>query len=173
MTPEAPDLETALQGQSPLSEFEVTVGHLRQARDRLNKATPGSAVNPALSAVSVGTPHYSLDQISSLVQLLSGRSVHEGIRFYMSTGRDTLSAAERAGWIAQLESAGVQVVVDTCTYITPIIDGADGIVLTDSAKWAYYAPGNLGLEVAFGSVEDCVESAVTGSLVFDEGVWHE
>ena len=35
--------------------------------------------------------------------------------------------------------------------------------MTDSAKWAYYAPGNLGLDVAFGSVEDCVESAVRGA----------
>ena len=43
--------------------------------------------------------------------------------------------------------------------------------MTDSAKWAYYAPGNLGLDVAFGSVEDCVESAVRGEVVRDEGVW--
>ena len=43
--------------------------------------------------------------------------------------------------------------------------------MTDSAKWAYYAPGNLGLEVVFGSAEDCVESAVAGRVMRDEGIW--
>ena len=43
--------------------------------------------------------------------------------------------------------------------------------MTDSAKWAYYAPGNLGVEVVFGSLEDCVESAVAGRVVRDEGLW--
>ena len=43
--------------------------------------------------------------------------------------------------------------------------------MTDSAKWAYYAPGNLGLEVVFGSTEDCVESAILGRVVRDEGIW--
>jgi predicted aconitase len=43
--------------------------------------------------------------------------------------------------------------------------------MTDSAKWAYYAPGNIGVAVAFGSVADCVESAVTGRMVFDGSLW--
>ncbi|MAT19652.1 MAG: aconitase subunit 1, partial [Acidimicrobiaceae bacterium] len=67
--------------------------------------------------------------------------------------------------------AGVQLVTDTCTYITPVMADIHGTAMTDSAKWAYYAPGNLGLDVAFGSVEDCVESAVRGEVVRDEGVW--
>lgn len=37
--------------------------------------------------------------------------------------------------------------------------------MTDSAKWAYYAPANLGVEVIFGSARACVESAVEGRLV--------
>ena len=43
--------------------------------------------------------------------------------------------------------------------------------MTDSAKWSYYAPGNLGVEVVFGSLEDCVESAVAGRVLRDEGLW--
>ena len=27
--------------------------------------------------------------------------------------------------------------------------------MTNSGKWAHYAPGNLGVQVAFGEVEDC------------------
>ena len=73
--------------------------------------------------------------------------------------------------VARLADAGVQLVTDNCTYITPVMADIHGTAMTDSAKWAYYAPGNLGLDVAFGSVEDCVESAVRGEVVRDEGVW--
>jgi predicted aconitase len=48
-----------------------------------------------------------------------------------------------------------------------------GLAMTDSAKWAYYAPGNLGVEVTFGSLAECVESAVTGRLVRNPGLWGE
>jgi predicted aconitase len=44
-------------------------------------------------------------------------------------------------------------------------------VITDSAKWAYYAPGNLGVEVIFAAVEDCVTSAVSGSFSADNSIW--
>ena len=43
--------------------------------------------------------------------------------------------------------------------------------MTDSAKWAYYAPGNIGAEVVFGSTEECIASAVAGRVVRDESAW--
>jgi predicted aconitase len=46
-----------------------------------------------------------------------------------------------------------------------------GPVMTDSGKWAWYAPSNLGFEVALGSLEECVRSAATGRVVRDESVW--
>jgi predicted aconitase len=39
--------------------------------------------------------------------------------------------------------------------------------MTNSAKWAYYAPGNLGVRVAFGTLAECVTSAVRGEIVCD------
>jgi predicted aconitase len=62
-------------------------------------------------------------------------------------------------------------VVDTCTYVTAILRNTDGVVMTNSAKWAWYAPGNLGVEVAFGSLRECVDSAVEGRIVRDDGLW--
>ena len=40
-----------------------------------------------------------------------------------------------------------------------------------SGKWAWYAPGNLGLDVAFASMAECVRSAIAGELVRDEDLW--
>ena len=62
-------------------------------------------------------------------------------------------------------------VTDTCTYITPVIAAGIGPVVTDSAKWAWYAPANLGVDVAFASLEECIRSAVAGRLVRDDVFW--
>ena len=43
--------------------------------------------------------------------------------------------------------------------------------MTDSGKWAYYAPSNLGVEVIFASTADCVASAIAGTVVLDESIW--
>ncbi len=56
-------------------------------------------------------------------------------------------------------------VTDTCTYLTPILERLDGTVMTNSGKWAHYAPGNLGVQVAFGELEDCIASAAKGIVV--------
>ncbi|MFT6943066.1 MAG: putative aconitase, partial [Nitriliruptoraceae bacterium] len=64
---------------------------------------------------------------------------------------------------------------DTCTYVTPILDIGPGAVLTNSAKWAYYAPGNIGVDAVFASLGECVASAVAGRVVLDPqlGAAHE
>ncbi len=166
ITPEAPTLQVATGGVE-VPEIRVTLERLRAARDELSTAT-----GDELGAVSVGTPHASPSELERLVGLLGrGAHVHEGVRFYVNTGRDVLNEAERKGWIGALEAAGVQVVTDTCTYITPILGEVRGAVMTDSAKWAWYAPGNIGVDVVIGSLEDCVLSAMTGRVVRDESIW--
>ena len=165
VTPEAPDLETALHGRSPVERHVVTAADIRQARDRLTTAVSGK-----IGAVSVGTPHASLAEIEQLKQLLAGRRVHPSVEAYVSTGRDVAMAAADAGLIGDLQQAGVVIVTDTCTYITPILRTA-GPVMTNSAKWAYYAPANLGVEVVFGALPEVAESAVAGRVVRDETLW--
>jgi hypothetical protein len=39
--------------------------------------------------------------------------------------------------------------------------------MTDSGKWAYYAPGNIGAQVVLGTLAECVASAVAGQVVRD------
>ena len=67
----------------------------------------------------------------------------------------------------------MRVVVDTCTYITPILDPTRRVVMTNSGKWAYYAPGNIGIQVVFGSLEECVRSAIEGRVWRDERLWRD
>jgi predicted aconitase len=43
--------------------------------------------------------------------------------------------------------------------------------MTNSAKFAYYAPGLLSKEITFGSLKDCVRSAIEGRVIRDETLW--
>ena len=93
------------------------------------------------------------------------------IRFYVSTGRQTLARLDEAGWTEELEGLGVTIVTDTCTYVRPFFDFGAGVVMTNSAKWAYYAPMTVGAEVMLAGLAECVDSAVAGTVVLDDGVW--
>jgi predicted aconitase len=166
VTPEAPTLDDALQSGEPERTIVVTPEVAARARDSLTTVADGP-----LRAVSVGTPHFSVSEFEQLVALLDGARVAEGVEFYVSTGRSVHGEAESRGWIDLLERAGISIVTDTCTYVTPILRAQDGVVMTNSGKWAYYAPGNLGVQVVFGSLAECVQSAVEGRVRHDPGLW--
>ena len=115
----------------------------------------------------MGTPHASEAELRRLAELVAQARLR--VPFYVNTGRAQLAAiGEIAG---ELADAGVTVVTDTCTYITPVLREVAAPVMTDSGKWAWYAPSNLGVDVALGSLEDCVRSAAAGVVTRDEAIW--
>jgi predicted aconitase len=168
VTPEAPSLADALGGRSPEEVVDVSAADLRAAAAELTTHRAGGPGAP-LRAISLGTPHLSMAGFERLTPMLAGIDVHPGVTLYVSTGRDVLREVERRGWLPVYERPGVQVVVDTCTYLTPIIAANGGVVMTDPAKWAWYAPSNLGVDVCFGTMEDCLRSAEAGSVIRDLG----
>jgi hypothetical protein len=91
--------------------------------------------------------------------------------FYLTTSRHVHQQARQQGWIESLEQAGIKIITDTCTYFSPAVNGLHGKIMTNSAKWAYYAPGMLPVEVVIGSLSECVESAVSGDVMLDQWVW--
>ena len=168
VTPEAPTLDAALGGHPAAREVVVTPAALAEARDQLTTSDDG-----AVGAVSVGTPHFSVAEFERLVPLVREHPPASHVPFYVSTARAVLAELEARGWREELEAAGIRIVVDTCTYVTPIIEPVEGPVMTDSAKWAYYAPGNLGVDVVFGSLAECVRSAARGRVWRDPELWDD
>jgi len=159
LTPEAPDLETATGG------LEVpVVGRLGPAEIADILATLSTVPDgAALTAVALGTPHFSLTEFERLMPMLDLAPF--AVPVYVNTGRHEWERLSADGRAARLEKAGVTVVVDTCTYVTSIIRDLSGTVMTNSGKWAYYAPGNLGVDVAFGTLADTLLSAKAGRVV--------
>jgi predicted aconitase len=159
VTPEAPDLATAIGDGAPSDRLTVTLTDLRRARRDLSTGR----VDASLGGVSLGTPHASAQQLRAIADHLGGQTVR--VPTYVSTSRRVLASVPDAA--ARLAVSGVQVVLDTCTYISAIMR-PDGVVMTNSAKWAYYAPANLGFDVVLASQAECLDSALTGHIRLED-----
>jgi predicted aconitase len=159
VTPEAPDLETACGGLAPELHLRLTADDLRDAARSLSSVADGAT----LGAVSLGTPHFSLAQFARLMPLLDGPRPIADI--WINCSRATLGEIRERGWEERLRAARVTLVADTCVYIGALMRFGAGAVMTNSGKCAYYAPANLGVEVAYGSLAECVASARAGKVV--------
>lgn len=166
VTPEAPDFATALGGAPPGPGAGLTTrpDELRAVRDTLSTAGAGR-----IDAVAVGSPHFSLTEFDRLQALLPGSPF--AVPFYVCTGRSEYRRLESAARLERFRDAGVEIVVDTCVVVTPILPPQDGVLMTNSGKFAHYTPSNTGYGVVYGSLEDCVRSAVRGRVVRDERLW--
>ncbi len=158
-TPEAPDLETACGGVSPDLHLQLTAEDLREAARSLSNVADGAP----LGVVSLGTPHFSIAEFARLMPLLDG--ARPLIDIFVNCSRATLDELRRRGWEEGLSAARVTLVADTCVYVSALMQADVGAVMTNSGKCAYYAPGNLGVEVAYGSLAECVASARAGKVV--------
>jgi predicted aconitase len=159
LTPEARTLQDAAQGQNVPLIATLDASELRRVFDSLSTAPRGSTI----VAVSLGTPHFSIAEFDRLMPLIRGHQLK--VDLYINTGRGVFAELQARGWDRELQHQGVTIVVDTCTYVTSIMRRLDGVVMTNSGKWAHYAPGNLGIDVVFGALEDCIASAVAGRAV--------
>jgi predicted aconitase len=166
VTPEAPDLNTAFRGRQPQSTIDVQLSMLRDARRELT-----STDSDRVDMVVLGSPHFSLAEFRQLAPLLAGRHTYPGVQFLVTSSRAVAMFARQAGYLQALEGFGGKVTVDTCILASPMLPASVRILMTNSAKYAYYAPGMLNTQVAFGSLEDCVRSAVAGRVVREPSRW--
>jgi predicted aconitase len=140
----------------PAGHIAVSNDMVRDSQRRLSTTDRADRID----AVAIGSPHLSIAELDRLEHLLRGRRL--AVPIYACTGRHALmQLGDRR---AALESAGVVIVADTCVVVTPILPATSGAVLmTNSGKFAHYAPSNTGYLVLYASLADCVESAVAGA----------
>ena len=166
VTPEAKTFDEAFQGQAPRKTISVTMDVLRDARDRMSTAPDG-----AIQAVALGSPHFSIEEFEQLLPLIEAHPPHTDVEFVVCTNRIVLEVLKRREWLERFRAAGVQVIVDTCVVVTPILRNKNGTLMTNSGKFAHYAPGNIGLSTIYGSLLECVRSAAVGEVWRDKTLW--
>jgi hypothetical protein len=168
ITPEAPSVEAAFHGRQPTRVITVTMDMLRAARQELTTAHGNQ-----LDMVVLGSPHFSLAEFKALAFSVAGKQRHPSVQFLVTSSRAMTHLAEQAGYLQALLDFGGKVTVDTCILATPMLPSGIKILMTNSGKYAYYAPGLLNTIVTYGSLADCVESAIAGRVIRDETLWAE
>ena len=166
ITPEAPTLADALGNRSPRRTVRVSMADLRQTRETLTTAT-----STRLDVVAFGSPHCSLAECRKLASLMSGLRSSPSVEVFVTTSRAVRDLLNRSGELAILEAFGARVTADTCIVVAPLVKPDAQVLMTNSAKYAHYGPGLLGVDSVFATTEECVASAIAGQVVKAEGPW--
>jgi predicted aconitase len=166
VTPEAPDLSAAFQGEPAMEPERVTPELLRSIRTSLT-----TSQTDAVDVVAFGSPHASLRECNELAGLMRGRRAREGMQVYVTTSRAIKEILGRTGALETIEAFGTSVVADTCIAVAPLVRPGAKVLMTNSGKYAHYGPGIIGVDSIYGSTAECVEAAVTGRAVVDDSAW--
>lgn len=164
VTPEAPTRAAAFGDQLPVQNIVLTVAMLADARSALS--TVRIAADDPIDAVAIGSPHLSPQELRALAAAIGDRRCR--VPLYACTSRSSLATVASDGIAQHLHDCGVVLIADTCIVVTPILPEGAGILVTNSGKFAHYAPGNTGYDVVFASLRDCVDSAVAGHLILGD-----
>ncbi len=158
VTPEAHDLDAAFGGQ-PRPD-PIVYG----ARERLDAwARLQSAEDRKVDFIMLGCPHNSIEQMGLLAEKLDGRRVHPDVALWIHTPRAIAEIAKRSGYTEIIEAAGGTVMSDTCPAISRRLPDGVRVIATDSAKQAHYLPAISKRQGWFGSLDHCIDAAITGS----------
>jgi predicted aconitase/predicted aconitase with swiveling domain len=160
VTPEALDPAQVLEPDTPLPVATIRLADLLVSWRELN-----SARDNRVDVVSLGNPHFSLSEFARLAQLCRDRVKHPDAVLVITCGRAVLEQARDAGYIDVIENFGATLVTDTCWCMLgePVIPRAATTLMTNSGKYAHYAPGLVGRNVHFASLAECVDAACTAT----------
>lgn len=152
--------ESAQPLDDALPHIGIDASELGAAVELLCPLAEGEPV----AAVCLGTPHYSRREFERLSEIIAGRVPSSSVVIYASTSREMAAEIENDDRFDPLRSFGVRIVVDTCTYLAPVVRNPSGAIVTTSAKYAHYGPGNLRRRVGLMSLERCIRSAELGAV---------
>lgn len=158
-----PEAATATANAADLPAIRIEEADLRAALRALCPLEVGEPI----AAVCLGTPHFSLDEFAALAALVARQPGTAQVEVYVSTSREIEAQVRDEARFSALFDFGIDIVVDTCTYLAPVVRERDGAIVTNSGKWAYYGPGNLKRRVGLLTLDRCIRSAVLGKVAPD------
>jgi predicted aconitase len=168
VTPEAQTLEMCLRGSRPKEVFEITPRMIQDAEERLSIAKGKMA-----DLVAIGCPHLSFIEFRELVRLTKGKKINTAVTFWAFTSRTIYGWIRNCGILKDLADSGVMVFTDGCPLQYPHENWHFTVMMTNSGKCANYCYSQTGLGVVFGSLEDCVNTAVQGRIHRGNPPWRK
>ncbi len=160
VTPEARTMDEAFGSNKPMEEIIITEEDLLETRSEMCTVKEGK-----VDFVTLGCPHYTINEMIYVNDLLKGRKVNPETTFWIYANSYAIDLAEKMGIRQNLEEAGIVIREETCMIISPISEWGFKTLMTDSGKCSYYGPAECGTDIIFASVEECVETAVSGEFI--------
>ncbi len=156
LTPEAKNVKDAFGGGEAEYTIEVTRRDIESVYDELS-----TDEEPDL--VAIGCPHSSIQELKRAAELLSGRRVKKGVKFWVFTSPEVFREAKKSGYVNRIKSAGGDVFLNTCMVVAPIEEMGFRCVYTNSAKAAFYVPRITRGKCKSGMVplRKCIEICTT------------
>jgi len=158
VTPEAHSVEMAFQGKEPLQVANFSYDDVLE----IAKELTGTGKRKNVDLVAVGCPHFSYPEVAMTLKLLKSRRIAGGVQFWIHTNQNTEFLLKKTGIWKEIEKTGARITTDTCILNWPLDNWGFKTLITNSGKFAHYAPTQKGLEVIFGSLKTCVETAIGG-----------
>jgi len=158
VTPEAHSLEQAFGRRKPVATVQFGNAERREAYEKLNSSAKDSAVD----FVVLGCPHYTIEQVWEVCKLLEGKHVHCNTNLWIFTPRGIKNIADQNGYTEIITTAGGVLMTDTCPCLGRVSPKGVKVAATDSAKQAHYLPAIMGFQTWFGSLEECIQAAISG-----------
>lgn len=161
VTPEAPSLEAAFGGKEPEKVLVFDLAEKQKVEAFLNKES-----SDRVDWIQIGCPNASVQEIREVAQALDGKKIHPDITLWVTTAGAMYAMAERMGYIKTIEDAGGVIVRETCPFLarSRVIAPNKGFktLTTNSAKMAFYAPGQFGLPTHYGNLDRVMQAAIDG-----------
>ncbi len=160
ITPEAADFA------QPTDCVTVTRSDLARVWAELNTGPQ------AIDLVAFGSPHFSATECQKVADLAEGHRA-KGTEVIVTVGQNVLAEIAANGILARLEAFGAQVIPDICwcSITEPLLPPKAQTLMTNSGKYAHYAPGLSGRAVRFGSLADCMDTARSGIAPASVPLW--
>ena len=159
ITPEAcTGLENALVDPKKTEKLTVTDADIKKTYETLSTAT-----DPKVDLIIMGCPHFSLNQLKEVALLLKGKCIKNDVYLWIFIPAGLKELAMARGFGKIIEQAGGILMVDTCPALTQFKPVGVEIVASNSAKQIHYYTAEFPeIRTWFGSVEECIQSAISG-----------
>jgi len=161
ITPEAPDVETALGARQPEMVVEVGKEEISTTYEQLT-----SAREERINYVFLGCPHASVPEIQEIAGLLYGKKIHPDVTLIVGTSSPLHLLTREMGLVDIIEGSGGMVISGMCSAGAFLRRNVPkgykvGVAATNAAKAAHYLKVG-GVQVWFGNLRNCIDAAIKG-----------
>ncbi|GHU27114.1 hypothetical protein AGMMS50256_06150 [Betaproteobacteria bacterium] len=155
LTPEARTREQAF-GRNK-TDLEIKIGPKDIAAAAVDLST---AKSEHFDAVFLGCPHPDIAEVKYLAELLYGKRIKKGIKFWIFISTDVLLLARNLGFAQIIEESGAEFLERTCAIFFDLKKWGWKNVVTDSPKFANLLPSDpTWLDTILLDTESCIKVA--------------